>query len=372
MNLFAMSTCAVLTLGLASVCSAADPVASKDAEEKIAEVAVNGIKGAELKPYRIMSAGLDAFDEYRRLAPAAKLQFRLSKRGEANEFNGHWDDVTMRLAGNDTSIQIPIAHDGTFILPRNQQAFDDDADLVLNQKKLLIRFSPDVRTPGIPANARRLGDYRLECQVIVGIGKKELNFAQRMAINTFMMGGDWCSRGAGKFGFSLPDKVVSATIFHDGKRLAVPASAYQVVPPIQDRSIPDDALIEFEFWSAASVERKKQFFSQWPVNLKTSANKWGSAFPLRLKENSRYSTEIPLKPGKWEFHLDSKGGEISLGTSHADTPVVPGVDHAVQWHWKNLTLNIEQAGLYELSLNVQDPDRPVVHVRRTDVAFSAP
>ena len=352
---------------------ASDPVeALKQDDEKIAEVAVTGVKGAELKPYKVMSAGLDAFDEHHQLAPAATLKFRLSKRSQANEFGGNFDGVSMRLVGNDTSIPVPIAADGSFVLPRDQQAYDADADLVLNQKKSLFRFSPDVRTPGVPANARRLGDLRLECQVTMGIGKKELSFAERMAINTIMFGGNWCGKGLGKFGFSLPDRALSATVVNAGTRKSFPTSAYQIFAPIQDKSLPDDTLIEFEFWSTASTERKLQFFAQWPVKLKSSADKWRGGTVLRPKDNARYSTEIALKPGKWEFRLDSPGGEISLGDAAADTPLVPGVDHAAHWHAKNLATNIAQAGTYEVALNVQDPDHPVVNVRLLDSAGAAP
>ncbi|MES2018365.1 MAG: hypothetical protein V4484_17895 [Pseudomonadota bacterium] len=338
----------------------------KDGDEKVAEVAVSGTRDPELKPYRVMAAGMDAFDEHHRLAPAATLQFRLSKRGEINRMGGNWDGVSMRLAGNDTSIPVPIAADGTFVLPRNQQAYDDEADLILNQKKSLIRFSPVVRTPGLPANVWRLGDLRLECQVLVGIAKKELNFAQRLAISTIMLGGNWCGKGMGKFGFSLPDRSLSTTLVYGATRRPVPTSAYQIVPPIQDQSVPDDALLEFEFWSGASVERKLQYYAQWPIRLKNSANKWGASALLRPKDSAHYSTEIALDPGTWEFRLESPGAEISLGSVPGDTPVVAGVDHALQWHWNNLALHIEQAGTYQFTLNVQDPDHPLVNVKRVD------
>lgn len=360
---------ASVTLCSACAQAAEPPDDAKEGDEKIAEVAVSATRDPELKPYRVMSAGMDAFDEYHRLAPAARLQFRLSKRSELTWFGGNWDGVTLRLAGNDTSIPVPIAADGTFVLPRNQQAYDDEADLILNQRKSLIRFSPYVRTPGLPANVRRIGDLRLECQVLVGIAKKELNFAQRMAISTIMLGGDWCGRGMGKFGFSLPDRALSSTLVYGTTRKLIPTSAYQIVPPIQDTSVPDDALIEFEFWSAASAERKQQFYAQWPIRLKSSANKWGATSLLRPKDNGHYSTEIELDPGKWEFRFESPGAEISLGSNPGDTPVVAGVDHALQWHWNNLALNIELAGTYEFMLNVQDPDHPLVNVRRVDAGL---
>jgi hypothetical protein len=189
-----------------------------ESEQQIAEVAVNGTKDPGLKPYRIMSGGLDAFDEYRSHAPEAVLRFRLSKHGERNWYAENWDGVRLRMAGNDSAIPVPIAVDGTFILPRSQQAYDDDADLILNQKKSLIRFSADVRTPGVPENARRLGDNRLECQVMMGIGKKELGFARRAVFNTIFLGGHWCSSKRATYGFPLPGGSIKTTLNVGGTR----------------------------------------------------------------------------------------------------------------------------------------------------------
>ncbi|MCX7221136.1 MAG: hypothetical protein NTY70_20075 [Burkholderiales bacterium] len=223
-------------------------------EENLSEVSVRGIKNAGIKPYRVMSAGLDAFQEHHSRAPAAQLKFRLSKRTDANQYRSNLDGVSLRIVGSDTSIPVPIASDGTFILPRSETAYVEDSDLILNQKKSLIRVSPDVRTPGLPSNVRRLGDLRLECEVIVAIRKKELNFAQRAAINVFMLGGDWCARGVGKFSFALPDWAVNATLIYEGTRKSIPVLGYDFIAPIQDASVPDDALVEFEFRPSLSKD----------------------------------------------------------------------------------------------------------------------
>ncbi len=178
---------------LASACAQADAPLSEatesvESKEQIAEVAVTGTKNPALKPYRIMSAGMDAFDEYHQLAPAALLKFKLKKRTETSARKSNWDQVSLRVAGNETSILIQIAPDGTFTLPRNQQAYDEDADLILNQKKSSIGFVPDVRTPGLASDVWRLGDLRLQCHVAMGIGKKELNFAMRAALERDLSG----------------------------------------------------------------------------------------------------------------------------------------------------------------------------------------
>ena len=198
---------------------AAEPeTAPAEGDAKVAAVEVSAIKNPELKPYRVMSAGLDAFDQHRDLAPNATLKFRLSKRSDEPHHYSTWDGLTLRLAGNTSSTPVPIAADGTFILPRSKEAFDDEAEIVLNQKKSTARFWVETRTPGVPVNARRLGDMRLECQVLIAIGKKELNFATRATFTTMLGTGNWCSAKraiiATPFTFSLnmkdPDHSVLA------------------------------------------------------------------------------------------------------------------------------------------------------------------
>lgn len=351
----------------AAVAQAAEaPPEAPAAEDPIAEVAINGTKNPELKPYRVMSAALDAFDEYRALAPNATLQYQMSRRGEVNWYKGSWEGVTLRLAGTDTSIPVPIGKDGKFTLPRSKEAYDDDADLILNQKKSLIRFSVDVRTPGLPANVRRLGDLRLQCKAQIAIGKKELNFATRAVFNTIFLGGDWCSSRNAKFGFTLPDWSMNTTVIYAGKRVPVNSYGYNIVAPLTDKSLPDDALVEFEFWSDASAERKKQFVAAGPLYLKSSVNKWGPGPAFQLKEDGNYSALIALKPGKWRFQLDSKGGEISLGASTGNAHVGLAVEQPLAWHGEDLKLEVDQAGTYEFSYHLQDLERPVGMVRRVE------
>jgi hypothetical protein len=338
------------------------------AEDKMQEVVVAGIKNPELKPYRIMSAGLDAFDEYRKHAPEATLRFRLNKRGQRGP-DTNWDDVKLRLVGSETSIPVAIAGDGRFELPRSQEAYDDEADLILNKKKSTIGFTPEVRTPGLARNTRRLGDYRLECQVLMAIGKKEMPFAMRAMFNTYTMGKNWCSviRDNFSISFPLPDWPISTTLSHDGKRTVIVPRGNQFKAPIQDKSLPDDAIIEFEFWSEASLERKQQIVAQFPINLQSSADKWGPGQPFKPTGNGQYSSVKQLKPGKWQFYLKAPAGVLALGATVAKSELVPGVEQALLWHeYKNLSLNVEQAGSYEFVLDLRDLERPKVSVKRID------
>ena len=60
-----------IALSSASVHGAQPETAPAEGDERVAAVEVSAIKNPELKPYRVMSAWLDAFDEHRQLALTA-------------------------------------------------------------------------------------------------------------------------------------------------------------------------------------------------------------------------------------------------------------------------------------------------------------
>lgn len=207
-------------------------------------VEVATTRDPEWKPYRTMLRGVDAFDSNRRLAPAAPLRFMLRPLDSVA-----LDGINLRIAGNKESVSVPVAADGTFVLPRDRALADDEADLMVNRRKNRLSIRPDIRTPGLPANERRLGDLRLECQVRWTIQKDDLSFLQR---NTFRLLGGPCESGAVKT-FYFADRPVSAAwIVADGRRVALETAKNGAVfrPPLHDTSWPDEARIELHFAEA--------------------------------------------------------------------------------------------------------------------------
>lgn len=210
-------------------------------------VVINGTRSPELQPYRYMLSGLDAFDDHHDLAPnAAQVRFRLHKKGKdpADAF----DSLTVRLLGNETDIALPLADDHSFALPRNRTAEDDNADVVLNQKKSYYRWMPDVRSAGVPAGMRRLGDIRLECRVLVGIAKNYIPFMVRALINTLTLSTDWCAFKDFNLSVRADREISGATLIDGDQRIALKVSddglSYSV--PIGNKQYPNDALIELE------------------------------------------------------------------------------------------------------------------------------
>jgi hypothetical protein len=212
-------------------------------------VEVNSIRNPEMRSYRSIWAGFKAFDEHHALAPAAPLRFRLLRPD--GEPAGAADGLALRLASDVGSVPISIGPDGMLDIARSQAAYDADATFLLNQKKGRYSALPDVRTPGLPENTRRLGDLRLECRVTVAIAKEQLNFVTRAAINTLMLGSDWCGKKDMHVAFPATRELEGATIRHGGRTRALELHGKAFMAPIGHPDWPDDALIEMRYAAPA-------------------------------------------------------------------------------------------------------------------------
>jgi hypothetical protein len=139
----------LMLLLTASVAVMAAPTPKEPAAEPAQQVAVAGSKDPDWKPYRKMLDGPDAFSRYHSLAPKAELKFILRPQ----QPNLALADLQLRIVGDNVSIDVPIADDATFSVPRDEAAARDDADFRLNSKKGLFRWRPDIHTPRLPAGA---------------------------------------------------------------------------------------------------------------------------------------------------------------------------------------------------------------------------
>jgi hypothetical protein len=232
-----------------------------EAPAAIQSVTVSGVKDPEIKSYLALISGLDAFEKYRRLAPdAPELRFRLSAAPTLSSIDVK--SIVLQLRSDNLTIPIPVAADGTFVLPRNKAAEDENADLVLNKTKGQVRGRPEIRTPGIPENMRRLGDLRLECEVYFAIAKHEMNIVQRAAIATVTLGRGLCRSKRMHMGFPAIDTIKALTLVSGNKRVPLKAGmpnffGRHYFPPVGDDEWPDDTLLEFELGQAESLPADK-------------------------------------------------------------------------------------------------------------------
>lgn len=217
-------------------------------EEPPKMVAVKGLKDPELRSFRSVTAGLDTFDEYHRLAPAvAALRFRLKPR-EATE-DKSTEGITLTIVGRGDPIPVTIEADGGFTIARNEAAYDDDADLMFNRKRRQFSSIADIRTPGLPDNVRRLGDLRLECKVNIAIVKTEVPLWARAALTTFLLTPDWCKKLP--IYFSLPplSKLGKTTLVYQDRRRELSKEEWEngfESPMLDPVAWPDDTLLEME------------------------------------------------------------------------------------------------------------------------------
>ena len=226
-------------------------------------VHVNAMRNPEVKKYKAILAGLDTFDKYHKLSPAVeKLEFRLRPRGK----DAMPEPLAVRLAGDD-GFKLPLALDANlrFVVPRSEAALDAKSELELNRKRQAYRIEPDIRTPGLGANQRRLGDLRLECKVMMAIGKEEMPLWGVVLVNGILLRTDWCSffgdekssayGGVAReatFG-SRADRPLAQAVLIDGNRsalLEISGNSFNV--PIGNSTWSDEAIVELTFAEPAT------------------------------------------------------------------------------------------------------------------------
>lgn len=207
------------------------------------KVEVSGVKDPELRPYRIMSRGLDAFDKHHGLAPGASLRFALKNEDGTTQSP---DGLALRLSGDTVDLPLALDGDATFILPRSQEAFDDNADLVLNRKKSRMRWRPRVRSPGVPDNVRRLGDMRLECEVAWAVMKDEIGIVMRSAMAVV---GGMCHAPMTALYYRAPKRLAAARLT-SGERsrlLTLSEDHHSFIVPVRSKEWDNESLITYEF-----------------------------------------------------------------------------------------------------------------------------
>ena len=255
-------------LAFAAACGA--PALAQTAAP-IPSVTVSSTRDPVDKSYRKMIKGMDRFEREHALAPAAALRFRLLPRLSSAKMTG----ITLRVAGDNVTLPVPVAEDNSFVLPRNEQALREDAAVLANRKTNSMTWRVSVQSPGLPDGVRRLGDLRLECKVgmdagLISNSAPIFGWLSNMLTDTDKV----CSDPQGNYLFFAERPIYGVTLRSGERSLALPFKMLyaagdqtaETLPycdcqvlldrsyyaPIWDPSWPDDTLVEFDYIDAAA------------------------------------------------------------------------------------------------------------------------
>lgn len=264
----AMGTAGMLAIAVTCAGAAAQPSPAVQHIPSVTVTAAANPNPVE-KSYRKMIKGMDLFEQQRGIAPQASLSFKLLPRKRGTDMN----TLTLAVIGETVDFVLPIASDHSFTLPRNTLAAQENAQVIPNRRALSMTWRTDIRTPGLPPNARRLGDLRLECRVGMeaGLISNSTSLIGRLT-SAVLDSPAYCDQKEPLYLFFADhplfsvalvdgqrrevlaiDKLYSNASDDRGMRDNLPYCDCEVlvdrtyVLPLGDRSWSDDTLVEFEY-----------------------------------------------------------------------------------------------------------------------------
>ena len=237
-------------------------------------VVVTSVRDPARKSYRKMLEGAKLFEERKALAPQAALRFKLVPRKRNVQMAG--------VALEAGSTQMEVARDHTFVLEYDRAALEEDAKVMSNRRAGTMTWRADVRTPGLPEHARRLGDLRLECEVGMKAGLVSNYPAGFFGWLDELIAQNprYCHKNLPRYVFFAERPLFAVTLVHGERRETLPVDllyagaardpgwkkdrycdcealfdrAYFV--PLGDASWPDDTLVELEYLDESRVAER--------------------------------------------------------------------------------------------------------------------
>lgn len=236
---------------------------------RLPPVEISAMREPVAKSYRRIVRGIEVFERRRNLAPDATLRFSLLPRRPDTDMTA----ITLRIVGETFGMAVPVAADNTFTIPRDTRALEEDAIVVPNRKSGSLTWRADIRTPGLPANTRRLGDLRLECRVGMESGLIS-DYPSSILDDMARLLAEWryCDQREPRYFFFADRPLWSVTLAHGKRRLVLPIDRLYAgasrqpmndedrrycdcavlldrtyFAPLGDTSWPDDTRLEFEY-----------------------------------------------------------------------------------------------------------------------------
>jgi hypothetical protein len=182
--------------------------------QRLDAVTVVGKRDVEQMPLSSFSKAAQAFAADHVRAPEATLRFVVMPRDLRVPIASIHLLIEDPRSPQLAPIPIPLAADGTFTIPELHVPLSEDAMVRSNQPVGSLHWRPLVMTAGEPADARRLGDLRLECEAKEAgrLNRPDLPFFARV----FGSSASECASGDEHF-FIAPSALAGVTL-DDGTR----------------------------------------------------------------------------------------------------------------------------------------------------------
>jgi len=241
----------ILSPALAADTAAQPEAVPDESAQELEAVTVSGLKDPAFLTYARALKALAAFEQYHQaLAPGARARFQLVRNPQKDD--PAKTPVALSLVGSEQSADIALAADRSFSIPRDARGVGEEPELVTNRSRSLYRIGPHIVSPGALPNVRRLGDLRLECEMIWSFVKDDIGFLAKTTLTAL---GGGCRTSLDTWGVPAPGRVSNVTLVYGERREALPAkkilaNGFVYAPPVHDKSWPDDTLVEFELAKA--------------------------------------------------------------------------------------------------------------------------
>ena len=247
-----MKIFAVTTLFFLATHSLIVQAQENSTEDKVSQVEISSNKDPELRSYSQMLKGLKVYTEKHQLAPNSELYFILTPKSNSVSMQ----DLNMRLASDNTSINIPIDSTGMFKLPFIELKTENEYDLILNKAKGLFRITPYVKSANLPEDVKRLGDLRMECEVRWAISKQDVSVIFLTYVK-LLGSGNPCTSRAVAVGLITPKGVNSITLDTPKSKFLFKVHSYETYSfPLWDTELNDDGQIKY---GRSDVTQKSSF-----------------------------------------------------------------------------------------------------------------
>lgn len=195
-------------------------IAEEPPRQALAPITVTASSSSAVeKSYRRMVRGMDHFDTARTLlAPAASLRFKLLPRKPGTDM----DRIELAVVGTTFDYAVPVAADHTFVLDRDPKALRENAVVSPNRRRTSMTWRTEIRTPGWPADTRRLGDLRLECQVGLEADLVSNRSTIGRIVELFTDTLRYCDRKDAQYLFFAERPLFNVTLVDGARREALP------------------------------------------------------------------------------------------------------------------------------------------------------